>query len=147
MRTILTLLILLTAASAWGEPYACKPTPEDEMGPFYRPGAPMRSSVGSGYETFGTVRSAADCRPISKARIEFWMTNDHGRYDAERRATWFSGSDGSYRFTSNIPSLYTGRPPHIHIRITATGYHTLVTQHYPRAGATEGMFDLVLQPE
>jgi len=146
-RLYLLLAILFLAAPAMGEQYACKPTPEDEMGPFYRPGAPLRASVGKGYVTFGKVLSATDCQPIPGARIEFWLTNNHGRYDPAQRANWFPEKNGSYRFESNIPSLYTGRPPHIHIRVTAPGFHTLVTQHYPLTGATEGKFDLVLRPE
>jgi hypothetical protein len=31
-------------------------------------------------------------------------------------------------------------------RVTAKGYRTLVTQHYPVAGYTQGTFDLVLAP-
>ena len=40
-----------------------------------------------------------------------------------------------------------GRPSHIHIRVSAEGYRTLVTQHYPQKGIAEGHFDLVLIPE
>lgn len=148
MKRIIPLLIsLFLAAPVLAGTYACQPTPEDEMGPFYRPGAPLRDSVGSGYLTRGTVRSAKDCRRIPKARIEFWMADDHGRYTSNQRATWFAGEDGSYQFSSNVPSHYTGRPPHIHIRVTAPGFVTLVTQHYPKPGATEGTFDLILQPD
>jgi protocatechuate 3,4-dioxygenase beta subunit len=148
MRHFLTLLAcLLLISPALADRYACPPTPEDEMGPFYRPGAPVRSSIGQGYVTYGAVRSASDCSPIAEARIEFWMTNNEGRYDQDRRATFFSGEQGAYRFESNVPALYTGRPPHIHIRVSAAGFHTLVTQHYPEEGAVKGEFDLVLKPE
>lgn len=144
---IATFFCLLLCGSAAADRYACPPTPEDEMGPFYRPGAPLRTSIGEGYITEGQVRSATDCTPISQARIEFWMTNNEGRYDQERRATFFSGQQGQYRFESNVPALYTGRPPHIHIRVSAAGFHTLVTQHYPIKGADQGKFDLVLKPD
>jgi protocatechuate 3,4-dioxygenase beta subunit len=42
---------------------------------------------------------------------------------------------------------YAGRPPHIHIRVTAAGHRTLVTQHYPAAGQATATFDLVLRPQ
>jgi protocatechuate 3,4-dioxygenase beta subunit len=32
---------------------------------------------------------------------------------------------------SNFPPGYSGRPPHIHIRISANGFRSLATQHYP----------------
>jgi hypothetical protein len=33
----------------------CTPTPWDEIGPFYRPNAPERNSIGKGYALSGTV--------------------------------------------------------------------------------------------
>src|SRR5918995_6081932 len=51
-------------AAAGGGPADCKPTQPDMLGPFYEPGAPVRSSVGSGYVLSGTVLAAEECRPI-----------------------------------------------------------------------------------
>lgn len=135
---------LATAAPPGGK--ICRPTPPDMLGPFYKSGAPLRSSVGKGYVLAGTVRSAAACSPIAKVRIEFWLTGPDGRYGDEYRATVFSDRSGTYRFESNAPRPYFGRPPHIHIRVTAAGHRTLVTQHYPEAGASRAEFDLVLVP-
>jgi protocatechuate 3,4-dioxygenase beta subunit len=135
------------AASARGtERVRCTPTRADALGPFYVPGAPVRSRVGSGYVLTGTVKSAANCRPIARARIEFWLANPKGEYDAEHRATVRASRSGRYRFESNRPVPYSGRPPHIHVRVTARGFGTLVTQHYPRAGQSRAVFDLVLRP-
>jgi protocatechuate 3,4-dioxygenase beta subunit len=116
------------------------------LGPFYKPGAPERAKVGEGYVLKGVVRSARDCSPIKGARIEFWLAGPHGRYDDEHRATVLPDESGSFRFESNFPPGYYGRPPHIHIRVSAEGYRTLVTQHYPEKGGKEGAFDLVLMP-
>jgi protocatechuate 3,4-dioxygenase beta subunit len=58
----------------------------------------------------------------------------------------FADEMGSYRFESNAPPKYNFRPPHIHIRVTADGFKTLVTQHYPKGGSSEGSFPLVLVP-
>lgn len=124
----------------------CQPTPADYLGPFYKAGASERTSVGTGYELTGVVRSAVNCAPIEKARIELWLTNPEGEYDDDHRATLYSGSDGNYRFESNFPPGYSGRPPHIHIKISADGFKTLATQHYPAAGDKAGTFDLVLVP-
>ena len=105
----------------------------------------MRTSVGSGYTLKGTVRST-DCSLVPGAEIELWLAGPDGQYDDAHRATIMSDSSGFYRFESNVPTPYTGRPPHIHLRITADGFKELVTQHYPEAGKTEATFDIVLVP-
>jgi protocatechuate 3,4-dioxygenase beta subunit len=136
----------LMAASAKNPETNCQPTSEDYLGPFYKAGAPVRSSVGKGYELTGLVMSAANCAPIPQASIELWLVNPDGSYDDEHRATIFANKTGEYRFESNFPSGYSGRPPHIHMRISAKGFKTLVTQHYPADDQTTGEFDIVLVP-
>src|SRR5215208_1017196 len=132
-------------AAAGGGPANCKPTQPDMLGPFYEPGAPVRTSVGSGYMLSGAVLAAEEeCKPIPNARIEFWLTNPRGDYDDAHRATVFAGQRGGYRFQSNVPVSYGGRPPHIHVHVTAPGYEELVTQHYPQRGQRKANFDLVL---
>jgi protocatechuate 3,4-dioxygenase beta subunit len=125
----------------------CKPTQPDMLGPFYEPGAPVRTSVGSGYVLSGTVLAAEECKPIPNARIEFWLANPRGDYDDAHRATVFAGQRGEYHFESNVPVSYGGRPPHIHVRVRAPGYEELVTQHYPQRGQRKANFDLVLVEE
>ena len=134
-------------ADAAGRPAGCKPTQPDMLGPFYKPGAPVRRSVGSGYVLSGTVLAAEECKPIRKARIEFWLANPKGDYDDAHRATVFAGERGEYRFESNVAVSYGGRPPHIHVRVTAGDYEELVTQHYPDGGQRAANFDLVLVEE
>jgi len=148
---VLFVLAIMTAWStlvtATEAPYQCEPTVEDEMGPFYRPDAPYRNSVGSGYLLVGTVKAAHDCSPIAAARIELWMTGPDGRYGDAWRATLLSAENGTYYFVSHAATDYGSRRPHIHIRVTAKGFAPLVTQHYPGADAGEGLFDLILIAE
>ena len=124
----------------------CEPTPADYLGPYYKSDAPVRSSVGKGYILEGAVMSSTDCSPVANARVEIWLTNPEGSYDDDHRATVFSSGTGRYKFESNLPPGYFGRPPHLHIRISAEGFKTLVTQHYPSRGHTGGEFDIVLVP-
>jgi protocatechuate 3,4-dioxygenase beta subunit len=124
----------------------CRPTKPDMLGPFYKPNAPVRSSVGEGYVLQGTVRSAPACTPVAGARIEFWLTGPDGEYDDAHRATLFADAEGAYRFASNFPQPYSGRPPHIHIRVSGEGFNTLITQHYPQPDKTAASFDLILTP-
>jgi protocatechuate 3,4-dioxygenase beta subunit len=121
----------------------CAPTRADALGPFYEPAAPVRRKVGTGYVLSGRVLTTG-CRPIARARIEFWLANPRGEYDDAHRATVVAARDGRYRFESNRPPSYESRPPHIHIRVSARGYRTLVTQHYPRGSRTSAVFNLVL---
>lgn len=138
-------LLLCAAASAYAA--KCTPTHWDEIGPFYRPNAPVRSSIGKGYVLSGTVRSSQDCSVIPNARIEVWQTGPNGDYSDAYRATMFSDKQGRYRLQTSPPTGYAARPPHIHMLVDAKGFEGLITQHYPKQGAREATFDLVLVPE
>ncbi len=124
----------------------CTPTRPDALGPFYKPDAPVRSSVGKGYLLSGSVKSAKDCSPVAGARIELWLAGPDGDYGDNYRATIASDAAGVYRFECHVPPPYYGRPPHIHIKVSAGGYETLVTQHYPAAHEATAVFDLILVP-
>jgi protocatechuate 3,4-dioxygenase beta subunit len=143
---LLLVITLGSGASSAAVSQKCRATAPDSLGPFYEPGAPVRSKVGTGgYVLRGRVLSLTACGPIARARIEFWLVNEQGEYDDAHRATVIARRDGRYRFESNKPIGYSGRPPHIHIRVTARGHRTLVTQHYPRASGTAAIFPLVLR--
>lgn len=140
----LFLLLLLLPLDGHAGP--CTPTEPDELGPFYKPGAPVRASVGKGYVLAGTVRSAKDCAPVEGAAVELWLAGPDGGYGDAYRATVIADGKGAYRFESHVPPPYYGRPPYIHLRVSARGFDTLVTQHYPDEGRRKGTFDVVLVP-
>lgn len=141
------LLVSLAACERQSAPLAdCQPTPFDELGPFYRPNAPVRNKVGEGYLLSGQVRSATGCRPLPNSRIEFWLVNEQGQYDDAHRATVYADRHGTYRFEANRPTDYVGRLPHIHLMVTAEGHEQLITQHYPKPGVSAAEFNLVLAP-
>lgn len=141
---IMVVLVISNAADAEG--FKCAPTPEDSLGPFYKPNTPIRSKVGEGYVLSGAVKSAKDCYIVSGAKIEFWLAATDGSYDDDHRATVLADESGSYRFESNAPPKYNFRPQHIHVRVTAEGFKTLVTQHYSKVGSSEANFPRVLVP-
>ena len=144
LAMVLLLPGMIFAAASGDAAMKCKPTAADHPGPFYVPDAPVRAKVGQGYVLRGTARSALDCAAIAGAKIEFWLAGPSGSYDDDHRATLFADDAGAYRFESNFPPGYGSRPPHIHIRVSAAGYSTLVTQHYPETGKSGASFDLVL---
>lgn len=145
MLTILPLLLLLISAPA--EARRCVPTPQDEIGPFYRPNAPLRSKIGSGYLLSGVVRDAVNCKPIAGARIEVWQAGPDGAYADSWRATLYTDQQGRYQIETNFPPPYARRPPHLHLLVDVKNYAGLITQHYPKAGTRKARFDLVLERE
>lgn len=110
-------------------------------GPDYKPNAPLRSRVGSGFVLSGTIRSGIDCAVIPKARVEIWLAGPNG-YDDAHRGTVITDGNGRYRFESNFPPSN-----HIHVRVAVPGYRPLSTVYFPQAGTTAGTFDLVLEPD
>ncbi len=143
------LLVPLTGPFGAGEKAApaCRPTPADVEGPFYVPGAPVRTSTGSGLVIRGRLLGTPGCRPLAEGRIEWWQTDGRGRYDDFHRGSQNTGPDGSYRFETDFPGVYPGRPPHIHFKANAPGYRSLTTQLYLRGGEAEVEFDIVLVPD
>lgn len=140
------VLLMVLAGSSEGA-NNCPPTREDGLGPFYQPGAPVRSVLGTGYVLEGTVRSFVDCGIIAGARIEVWQAGPDGKYGDAYRATLISDAKGQYRLQTIRPPRYSSfRPPHIHVRVEVPGYITLITQHYPEKDGAEATFDLVLIP-
>lgn len=131
-------------APAFAQPSSCAPTKPDMLGPFYKPGAPERAATGHGLLVSGTVRSARDCAPLAGARLEWWSADADGEYRDDLRATQVTRADGAFRYETVMPGRYPGRPPHVHVKISAPGHRTLVTQLYPRDGQHTIATDFVL---
>ena len=140
------LLTLALVVSAPAQP-KCAPTKTDMEGPFYKPGAPLRDATGRGLVVSGVVRSADTCEPIKDARVEWWQANPRGEYDDAHRGAQMTGAGGAYRFATDVPPPYSGRPAHIHFKTEAKGYRKLTTQLYPNGGQSAVQFDLVLAKE
>ncbi len=142
------LLVMIVAAGTANTfaAQACKPTPPDMEGPFYTPEAPLRESTGSGLVIRGRLLGTPDCKSLPGGRIEWWQADRQGRYDDAHRGSQIAGADGTYRFSTDFPGVYPGRPPHIHIKAFAPGHRPLTTQLYLRGGETEAAFDIVLVP-
>jgi protocatechuate 3,4-dioxygenase beta subunit len=147
MRLLRVLAVLALFAAPAQAQRPCTPTPPDSLGPFYTPNAPERASTGRGLTVNGVVRSAAGCAPLPGARIEWWSADGKGEYQDALRATQRAEGDGRYRYETVAPGRYPGRPPHVHVRVTAPGHRTLVTQLYPRDGQGSIEADFVLRAE
>jgi protocatechuate 3,4-dioxygenase beta subunit len=141
------LVLLASTALLPAAQTTCAPTRPDAEGPFYKSNAPERSRTGKGFVVTGAVRSVSGCAPLVAARIEWWAANSKGEYDDEHRAMQKTDKDGRYRYETDSPGLYPGRPLHLHVRVTAPGHRPLVTQIYPKAGQASINFDFVLVRE
>ena len=121
-------------------------TTSDILGPFYRPGSPVRNSLlvkgdpGDLIELSGIVKHKDCITPCKQAKVELWHCSSNGVYDNTSdeflyRGTTFSDNNGKYLFKTILPVPYNAgggslRPAHFHIMITAPGYQPLVTQLY-----------------
>lgn len=146
-----------TAAPAWRVPAGAQgrplqPTPSQTEGPFYPVALPADSdfdllhngnaSYLRGQPTWveGTVVDTAG-RPVSGAVVEIWQCDQAGHYhhpgDGGRADPAFQGfgrvavgSDGHYRFHTLRPAPYSGRTPHIHVKVRLDRPELLTTQLY-----------------
>lgn len=159
---------LLGCTSASAQPSCGPPTPRDSEGPFYKAGAPRKSSLaepgtkGERLLLSGTVYSR-ECKPVPNALLDFWQTDDKGDYDNTGfrfRGQVAADANGRYRLETILPGEYPGRPRHIHVKVQAPGASALTTQIYfpgsggpvrlqarteRREGAHHATFDFVLQ--
>jgi hypothetical protein len=119
---------------------SCPPTFADDRSPTYKPGMPVRNSVGKGDTVTGYVLSSEGCRPIAGAKLEMWPEVG-GNHPDEYRATLFTDAEGRYRFESPVPD-------HIHMHISAHGYTAIFSNAYhPQEDQPEGTFNVVLRPD
>lgn len=134
-----------TEATVFG-PFFVDGAPEVPLG-----GDLARGAAGTPCYVSGQVRST-DGSPIVGARVDVWEADEDGFYDVQYpgdrsagRGWLRSGGNGEYRFWSVLPAPYPiphdgpvgdllaatsrgpMRPAHLHFKVTAPGYRTLIT--------------------
>lgn len=129
------------------------PTTTDILGPFYRPGAPMRTNLrlpgsnGMPIILKGSIFKEDGKTPINNAFVEIWHCDEHEVYDNvsdeyKYRGAQKTNPDGKYVFNTIMPVPYRGnptdestwRPAHIHMRVSVPDQQDLVTQIYFSGG-------------
>jgi protocatechuate 3,4-dioxygenase beta subunit len=161
MKARVTIAVLAFAASLAGAgtsssaPAACngfRVTPAQTEGPYFKAGSPQRRSLleagmrGTRLTISGSVLTSA-CKPIRRARLDFWQADADGAYDNDGfrlRGHQFTDRRGRYRLETVLPGLYEGRTRHIHVKVRAPGRSALTTQLYiPNTpqNAQDGIFD------
>jgi len=146
--TFASSLLFADVLEAWEEQEKSrKPTPWNEVGPFYKRNAPhtthLRAPGDSGLPV--TVSGQIlDTRgnALPGASIEVWHADHHGRYDIDGyryRTSLVAADGGKYMFDSVMPGHYPSRVcQHIHYLVAAPGHKPLTTQLY---FATDPVFD------
>ena len=129
-----------------------RPTPAQTEGPFYPVVLPddtdfdllahgkLRYTRGTATWLAGAVTDTTG-RPLRGAVVEIWQCDQQGHYQhpgdggsADPAFQGFgrvvAGSDGAYRFRTIRPAPYTGRTPHIHVKVRLAQRELLTTQLY-----------------
>lgn len=129
------------------------PTTTDILGPFYRPGAPIRANLrlphsnGTPIVLKGNIFKEDGKTPINNALVEIWHCDENEVYDNASDEYKYRGgqrtkADGKYEFKSIVPVPYKAapddesswRPAHIHMRVSVPSQQDLVTQIYFKGG-------------
>jgi protocatechuate 3,4-dioxygenase beta subunit len=129
------------------------PTTTDILGPFYRPGAPLRTNLrlagsnGAPIVLKGTIFKEDGKTPVNTALVEIWHCDENEVYDNASDEYKYRGgqrtkTDGRYAFKSILPVPYKAdpndesswRPAHIHMRVSVPGQQDLITQIYFKGG-------------
>jgi protocatechuate 3,4-dioxygenase, beta subunit len=159
-RAIATALI--AAPALWLGPRAQaqaarRVTPGQTEGPFYPVEMPTDSdfdllhngalTYGRGQPSWveGTVTDLQG-KPVAGAQVEIWQCDEAGHYhhpgDGGRADKAFQGfgkvvvgADGQYRFRTIKPVAYSGRTPHIHVKVRLGARQLLTTQLYVQGDA------------
>ena len=128
------------------------PTPAQTEGPFYPATYPADSDFdllvqGGRRYSQGTpvwlegVVTDIDGKPVRGAVVEIWQCDQQGHYhhpqDGGRADPAFQGfgrvsvgAAGEYRFRTIRPVAYSGRTPHIHVKVKLGRRELLTTQLY-----------------
>jgi catechol 1,2-dioxygenase len=123
-------------------------TTTDLLGPFYRPGAPIRKNInaqgytGKPFHISGTIFKEDGKTPFKNCRIEIWQCDEDKVYDNtsdefKYRGSQITGADGKYHFIGMHPIPYPAgenseiwRPAHFHLLVSGEGQQDLITQIY-----------------
>jgi protocatechuate 3,4-dioxygenase beta subunit len=129
------------------------PTTTDILGPFYRPGSPLRANLriansnGTLIVLKGYIFKEDGKTPINNALVEIWHCDENEVYDNASDEYKYRGgqktkADGKYEFKSILPVPYKAdpkdesswRPAHIHMRVSVPNQQDLITQLYFKDG-------------
>lgn len=130
------LLVVATFASVSTIAQTLTPTPRHVEGPYYKPGTPLRTSLleqgapGTRLVLSGRVLST-NGSPVKGAKLDFWQADANGAYDNQNhrfRGHQSTDAAGRYSLETVVPGVYSGRTPHLHVKVEAPSHTALTTQ-------------------
>ncbi len=144
-RQVLRMGAVYGTALVWSSTLdaECGETEDNIEGPFYKAGAPERSSLiepgmkGRPLTITGRVQDT-QCRPLANAVLDVWQCNADGVYDNKGytlRGKIHADKQGRFELRTILPPPYKVsdtryRPAHIHLKISGPGTTVLTTQLY-----------------
>ena len=136
-----------TVSAFWSQAEVRKPTPPNDLGPFYKKRAPdtrMLRTKGDPGMPLAVSGRIIDTRgeAVPDATVEIWHTDHGGHYDLAGyrfRAKVPIDGKGGYQYDTIMPGHYPDRVcQHVHYLVTAPGHKPLITQLY---FATDPVFE------
>jgi protocatechuate 3,4-dioxygenase beta subunit len=156
-RRAAAALVALPWIFTHAQAQALRRTPAQTEGPFYPVAFPKDSDhdlLRNGSAQYARGQAAwiegqvLDVRgqPVGGAQVEIWQCDEAGHYhhpgDGGRADPAFQGfgrvtvgPDGHYRFRTIRPVPYSGRTPHIHVKVKLERRELLTTQLYVQGDA------------
>jgi protocatechuate 3,4-dioxygenase beta subunit len=145
--------LLATAWPSWARAQRrLVPTPSQTEGPYYPVEIPADSDhdlLVNGTRTYATAHRTTltgtvvdvDGKPLKGGVVEIWQCDEQGHYhhpgDGGRADPSFQGfgratidNEGRYSFVTMKPAKYSGRTPHIHVKVKVGRHELLTTQLY-----------------
>jgi hypothetical protein len=132
---------------------ACDLSSELTEGPFYLADRPLRRNVvedrpGIVLWLSLTVLDAQTCAPIPGATVDIWHADAAGSYsgfegeenDTFLRGRLTAGAAGVATFRTVYPGWYTGRTPHIHVKVEVGGNDVHTGQVFFDEGVTAAVY-------
>lgn len=138
---------------------ACILSPEETLGPFFIDVGLARTDVredndGTELRLVLQLVDVDGCTPIRDAVVNIWHTDARGAYsgfpnqpggldttgETFLRGFQITDANGRVEFTTIYPGWYTGRTPHIHVRIHLDATTVLVTQVYFPEDVTDAVY-------
>lgn len=135
----------------------CVVTGSDVEGPFHLDLNLVRNDITEGYpgialRMYLLIHDVATCSPIENAVVDVWHTEAQGTYSGFQsrgtagltflRGIQFTPQSGLVWFDTVYPGWYTGRTPHVHVKVTTQGGSELTTQLYFPQSVNDRVFTL-----
>jgi protocatechuate 3,4-dioxygenase beta subunit len=146
-------------AAAYGQRALAQPvctlTPEQIEGPFYLDQARTREDISEGKPgvplqlTLRVLEVSAACAPIPYAAVDVWQCDALGIYSGYEgvaiaprhvepvddktflRGTQLTDAAGAVRFRTIYPGWYSGRTPHVHLKVRVGGKAATTQLYFP----------------